>query len=63
MKVHAPAGCEATLILLMARFPRGRPAKVREIADAMAFLASDRSAYTSGVILTIDGGICARAGG
>jgi NAD(P)-dependent dehydrogenase (short-subunit alcohol dehydrogenase family) len=47
----------------MARCPRGRPAKVREIADAMAFLASDRSAYTSGVILTIDGGICARAGG
>ena len=48
---------------LMARFPRGRPARVREIADAMAFLASDRSAYTSGVIFTIDGGICARAGG
>ena len=33
---------------LMARYPLGRPAKVREIADLMAFLASDRSAYTSG---------------
>jgi NAD(P)-dependent dehydrogenase (short-subunit alcohol dehydrogenase family) len=45
----------------MARFPRGRAASVREIADAVAFLASDRSAYTSGVIYTIDGGLCARA--
>jgi NAD(P)-dependent dehydrogenase (short-subunit alcohol dehydrogenase family) len=47
---------------LMARFPRGRPASVREIADAMAFFASARSAYTSGVIITIDGGLCARPG-
>jgi NAD(P)-dependent dehydrogenase (short-subunit alcohol dehydrogenase family) len=37
-------------------FPLGRPAKPREIADMMAFLASDRSAYTTGVIVTIDGG-------
>lgn len=36
--------------------PRGRPAHVREIADMIAFLASDRSAYTSGTIVTIDGG-------
>ncbi|MFD1542022.1 SDR family oxidoreductase [Nonomuraea guangzhouensis] len=42
-----------------ARFPLGRPAMPREIADMMAFLASDRSAYTSGVIVTIDGGLCA----
>jgi NAD(P)-dependent dehydrogenase (short-subunit alcohol dehydrogenase family) len=65
MKVHAEKrfGDPGRYRELMARFPRGRPAKVREIADAMAFLASDRSAYTSGVILTIDGGICARAGG
>jgi len=45
---------------LMARFPRGRAASVREIAGAVAFLASDRPAYTSGVIYTIDGGLCAR---
>jgi NAD(P)-dependent dehydrogenase (short-subunit alcohol dehydrogenase family) len=34
----------------------GRPASPEEIANAVAFLASDRSAYTSGTILTIDGG-------
>jgi NAD(P)-dependent dehydrogenase (short-subunit alcohol dehydrogenase family) len=39
--------------------PLGRPAHAREIGDLMAFLASDRSAYTSGVIFTVDGGIAA----
>lgn len=46
---------------LMARYPLGRPAKIREIADLMAFLASDRSAYTSGAIFTVDGGITSRS--
>ena len=39
--------------------PLGRPAHAREIADLMAFLASDRSGYTSGVIFTVDGGYSA----
>jgi NAD(P)-dependent dehydrogenase (short-subunit alcohol dehydrogenase family) len=34
----------------------GRAATPREIADMTAFLASDRSAYTTGTIVTIDGG-------
>lgn len=46
---------------LQARYPLGRPAKVREIADLMAFLASDRSGYTSGAIFTVDGGITSRS--
>ena len=37
--------------------PLGRPAHAREIGDLMAFLASDRAGYTSGVIYTVDGGI------
>src|SRR5215475_895968 len=39
--------------------PLGRPAHPREIGDLMAFLASDRSGYTSGVIFTVDGGLVA----
>ena len=39
--------------------PLGRPAHAREIGDLMAFLASDRAGYTSGVIYTVDGGIAA----
>ena len=38
----------------------GRPATPEEIASATVFLASERSAYTTGCILTIDGGLAAR---
>ncbi|MFJ6691508.1 short-chain dehydrogenase/reductase [Streptomyces sp. NPDC091294] len=46
---------------LTAAFPRGRAATTREIADTIAFLASDRSAYTSGTVVTVDGGMSAAA--
>jgi len=46
---------------LLATYPLKRPAKVREIADLMAFLASDRSGYTTGAIFTVDGGIASRS--
>ncbi len=39
----------------------GRPATAEEIAWAAAFLASERSGYTSGCVLTIDGGLAARS--
>jgi hypothetical protein len=64
MKTQAAArfGDESRYPELMARYPLGRPARPREIADVMLFLASDRSAYTSGVIVTVDGGLSARGG-
>lgn len=46
---------------LLATYPLKRPAKVREITDLMAFLASPRSGYTSGTIVTVDGGITSRS--
>lgn len=46
---------------LLQRYPLGRPAHVREIADMIVFLASDRSGYTTGTIVTIDGGIASRS--
>jgi NAD(P)-dependent dehydrogenase (short-subunit alcohol dehydrogenase family) len=52
-------GDESRYRELMVKFPMGRAATPREIADTMVFLASDRSSYTSGVVMTIDGGLCA----
>jgi NAD(P)-dependent dehydrogenase (short-subunit alcohol dehydrogenase family) len=55
-------GDESRYRELMKDYPLGRAARPREIADLMVFLASDRSAYTSGVVFTVDGGISARPG-
>lgn len=43
--------------MLDQRFPPGKP---EHIADAVAFLASDRSANTTGTVINIDGGGTAR---
>lgn len=50
-------GSEDQIDRIVERFPLGRPALPREVADMICFLASDRSGYTSGSIVTIDGGM------
>ncbi|MCW2902840.1 MAG: short-chain dehydrogenase [Streptosporangiaceae bacterium] len=41
---------------MTARIPLGRMAEPREIAEAAAWLLSDRASYVTGAILPIDGG-------
>jgi len=45
---------------LLDKYPLKRPAKIHEITDLFLFLASFRSGYTSGTIMTVDGGIASR---
>lgn len=46
---------------LVKPLPFGRAAQPEEIASAVTFLASERSGYTSGSVVTIDAGISSRA--
>src|SRR5579863_1557966 len=41
---------------LAAQAPAGRPAKAEEIAEAIAFLATDRASFIHGAKLAVDGG-------
>ncbi|WP_440990223.1 SDR family oxidoreductase [Haloarchaeobius baliensis] len=41
----------------LAEIPMGRPAEVAEIADAVAYLASDDASYVTGQNLRVDGGL------
>ena len=50
---------DATKRRLMERIPIGRVAQPEEVARAALFLASDDSAYITGVALPVDGGLTA----
>lgn len=62
LKSHAAhlLGDEARSAELLARYPLGRPATVEEVADLFVYLASPRSNYTTGTIVTVDGGITSK---
>lgn len=53
-------GDEARSGELMAGYPLGRAATVAEVADLFVYLASPRSSYTSGTVVTVDGGITSK---
>lgn len=48
---------EPTLKRVLSRIPVGRMADVREIADLIVFVASERAAFLTGGVIPIDGGI------
>jgi NAD(P)-dependent dehydrogenase (short-subunit alcohol dehydrogenase family) len=48
---------------LLTQYPFGRAGTVDEVAATVVFLASDRSSYTGGTIVTIDGGWANRPAG
>ena len=53
----AKAGDESRWRESFVHMPFGRPATVDEIAATVVFLASDLSSYTSGTIVSVDGGL------
>ena len=56
----AKAGDESKWREGFAKMPFGRPATPDEIAATVVFLASDLSSYTTGTIVTVDGGLSHR---
>jgi NAD(P)-dependent dehydrogenase (short-subunit alcohol dehydrogenase family) len=56
LDLHAPKQWENALGNLLCRHPTGRPATADEIAEAIVFLATDRSSFIYGAKLAVDDG-------
>jgi 2-keto-3-deoxy-L-fuconate dehydrogenase len=57
--VEASADREAALAEMAALHPARRLGQPAEVAEAVLFLASDASPFTTGAILSVDGGMSA----
>ncbi|MCO5969277.1 SDR family NAD(P)-dependent oxidoreductase [Actinoallomurus soli] len=55
-RTEGTAGMGEGLDRLAAAAPAGRPATAQEIAEAIVFLAGDRSSFVHGAVLPVDGG-------
>jgi NAD(P)-dependent dehydrogenase (short-subunit alcohol dehydrogenase family) len=62
LKGHAARllGDEARSDELLSNYPLGRAATVEEIANLFVYLASPHSSYTTGTVITVDGGITSK---
>lgn len=59
----AQGGNRVDPAVLAAATPAHRPGTAQEVADAVVYLASDRSSYVNGSEVVIDGGLTAGSGG
>ncbi|MBF8185043.1 SDR family oxidoreductase [Nonomuraea sp. K274] len=55
--IHARAGEPGRAWRVAERIPMGRPGKPEEIAEAVAWLLSDKASYVTGAVLDVSGGL------
>jgi len=55
--IHAAAGEPGRPQRVAARIPMQRPAEAQEIAEAIAWLLSERASYVTGTVLKVAGGL------
>lgn len=55
-------GDKKLMAKFMERIPMGRPGEPEDVADVVAFLASDDARFVTGVALPVDGGVSASNG-
>jgi NAD(P)-dependent dehydrogenase (short-subunit alcohol dehydrogenase family) len=60
VRAHSEFGDAARWPEFIDHYPGQRMATAEEVADTITFLASRRSSYTSGTVVTLDGGIAWR---